>query len=161
MLSSSIIESYIAQFKEQDKAFLPDLTASFPFHIDKSCYFDFQPNHRLVEYKGSELTGLEFIDSPVLFYDFLYEGTQLKLRFPPLHLVLTFVDRYKLMEKGLLFEKPKEDTVQRSYEYKFKEVEVTIPLKSESYLLFAEKVTFAIYDYLEEIIRDILSSHFG
>lgn len=109
------------------------------------------------EYRGSHISNVFMDDLPFLSYQFLTNNKELQLYFPSVSIGLSIIDHYYVTEKVLLFEKSKELDIERTFHYLFEETVITIPLKSETYELFNEKITFAIYDYMEEIARDIMN----
>jgi hypothetical protein len=141
----------------QEKPFRYILLQSVPCEIDKSYFIDME-NKKTQEYRGSHITNLLIKESPILSYEFLQkENMELQLYFPSILISLCVVDHYDVTEKVLMFEKSKEVDVERLFHYEFKDMYFSVPLKSESLELFIEKITFAIYDYMEELARDIMN----
>ncbi|PLS18822.1 hypothetical protein CVD28_00005 [Bacillus sp. M6-12] len=142
----------------QNKPFQYILLHPIPCKIDQSYLTDDKNTKRNREYRGSHIRKVELKDTPVLSYEFLQEDNkELQLYFPSISISLSIVDHYFVTEKVLLFEKSKELDIERLFHYTFKEVFFTVPLKSETMELFQEKLTFAIYDYMEELARDIIN----
>lgn len=156
ILASFLLENYISLFKVQNKPFQYILLDSLSCEIDQSYFI--QNVKRTEEYRGSQIINFMFDETPILSYHFLQEDSQeLKLYFPSVGLKLSVIDHYYVTEKLLMFEKFKEMDIERNFRYKFEEVFLTVPLKSESFELFVEKITFAIYDYMEDMARDIMN----
>lgn len=109
-------------------------------------------------YRGSIIKDIQITPSPLFSYAFIEkEHEELRLHFPTLTIGLSVVDHYHIKEKVLLFEKEKDLEIERTFKYQFDDVEVTVPLKSETWELFDEKITFAIYDQMEDMARDIVN----
>ncbi|WCK57610.1 hypothetical protein PP175_26470 (plasmid) [Aneurinibacillus sp. Ricciae_BoGa-3] len=153
MGTSSLADHYISRFMNEGRPFLMQLMEPFPCRIDESCYCSFNPNQTLQDYKGSHITELDYIESPVLFFDLVIQKNRLSLQMPALSIFITFVDRYELVEAG----KQKPEAFQRSYEYQFRPSEIQVPLKLESYEVFSATVTRAIYEYHQSLIGAILN----
>lgn len=153
-----ILNQYISQFQLREKAFQYILLKSIPCLIHDKFQIKNLDKKQIEEYKGSIIKNISIHKSPILSYDFIREkDKELEIHLPSIIIELCLIDRYIAKDRGLLFDKVSELNIERLIHYEFKEDFWTVPLKSETLDLFVEKITFAIYDYMEDLVRDILN----
>lgn len=158
ILSKEQLLNYIADYKMQNRPFQYILLQMIPCKLDQSYFHEQKMPNKTEEYRGSVIKDLQFHPSPLFSYEFIEEEhEELRLFFPSLTIRLSVVDHYHIKEKVLVFEKEKDVEIERAFKYDFDDVVVTVPLKSETWELFSEKITFAIYDQMEDMARDIVN----
>lgn len=158
ILAKEQLMNYLADYKMQNRPFQYILLQMIPCKIDQSYFHEQKMPNRIEEYRGSIIKDIQIVPSTLLSYQFIEEeNEELRLFFPSLTVGLSVVDHYHFKEKVLLFEKEKDIEIERSFNYQFEDVSVTVPLKSETWELFDEKITFAIYDQMEDMARDIVN----
>lgn len=158
ILAKEQLLDYLADFKMQNRPFQFILLQTVPCELDQSYFIELKVPNRVEEYRGSIIKDMQVLPSTLLPYRFIEaENGELYVHFPSLTIGLMIIDHYHIKEKVLLFDKEKDLEIERTFTYQFDDVGIRIPLKSESRELFDEKITFAIYDQMEDMARDIVN----